>query len=142
MKLNEALQHVIIAVKTYIDKVTPTKLSDLEIDMEIGGSFSGSWNDITDKPFEDDGTISEKCIPDTIQRTSEVLSQANQSSLDDSYSPTAASDLVTKEYVDSISIAPSEIEALSVLAETGFINQPIVGDNCIFTDSSGAIFTL
>lgn len=36
MKLNEALQRVIITVKNYIDKVTPTKLSDLEIDIEVG----------------------------------------------------------------------------------------------------------
>lgn len=36
MKLNEALQRAMITVKKYIDKVTPTKLSDLEIDMELG----------------------------------------------------------------------------------------------------------
>ena len=47
MKLNEALQRAMIAVKNYIDKVTPAKLSDLEIDMELGIK---SWDDLEDKP--------------------------------------------------------------------------------------------
>lgn len=51
MKLNNALRQVATTLKTYIDKVVPKKLSDLEIDMEIGSSGVSSWNDLEDKPF-------------------------------------------------------------------------------------------
>lgn len=36
MKLSNALQRIITTLKEYIDNVTPKKLSDLEIDMELG----------------------------------------------------------------------------------------------------------
>lgn len=83
--------------------------------------------------FEDiiDGQLDEKIIPDSIVRTSDVLSTANQNSLDISYSPTADSDLVTKEYVDYI--VPSEEEVLVMLAENGVVD--------IATDMNGDIFT-
>ena len=51
MKLNNVLRQMATTLKTYIDKVVPKKLSDLEIDMEIGNSGVSSWNDLTDKPF-------------------------------------------------------------------------------------------
>ena len=83
--------------------------------------------------------MDEQYIPETIQRTSSVLTQANQNSLDNSYSPTVDSDLVTKGYVDLL--ASSELEALALVTEMGFV-EPAVNNEFIFTDENGAIYTI
>lgn len=84
-------------------------------------------------------TLDEQFIPDTIQRTFSVLTQANTNSLDNSYSPVVDSDLATKGYVDSF--APTEIDAMALLMETGFIDSPVTDNGYIFTDENGAIYT-
>ena len=140
-ELVEELRDRIIKKIDNVEKSIPKKLTDLENDLNLDNTIT--WDDIQNKPFEDADSIlknlDETFIPDTIQRTSSVLTQANQNSLDNSYSPTVDSDLVTKEYVDSL--ASSELEALALVTEMGFV-EPAVNNEFIFTDANGAIYTM
>lgn len=55
----EFIKTILSAIKLRLDKIDdtiPTKLSDLEIDMEVGGGAS-SWNDLTDKPFGEETNV-------------------------------------------------------------------------------------
>ena len=78
--------------------------------------------------------IDEKYIPDTIQRTSSVLTQANTNSASGSYSPTEDTDLTTKGYVDdSIEAIPSDVFIFTISDndyETGYdLVRKTNGDN-------------
>lgn len=85
--------------------------------------------------------LDEKYIPDTITRTSNILLQANKNSFDNLYSPVVNSDLATKEYVDLMLQAPSEMEALALVTEIGFV-EPAINNGNIFVDENGAIYTI
>lgn len=54
MKLSNALQRIITVIKEYIDRVIPKKLSDLEIDIEMG---SGSVNTVNGIEPDENGNI-------------------------------------------------------------------------------------
>ena len=68
----------------------------------------------------------------------DFIKEVNDDSKEQGYSPIANSDLVTKEYVDSL--IPTEDEILAIAIETGLI-CPVTNNSVIFTDDKKVIFT-
>ena len=102
MRLNNALRQVTTTLKTYIDKVVPKKLSELEIDIEVG-----TVKTVNGIEPDESGNIEIKIENNTIQD----------------------------------SIFPSEMDALVLVAEIGFI-EPVSNNGYVFTDNNEAIYII
>lgn len=76
MKLSNALKQVINSIKDYVDRVMPKKLSDLEIDMELGAVKTINGNE----PDENGNVEIETGSPDALLFTEQSLTdeQKNQ----------------------------------------------------------------
>lgn len=81
-------------------------------------------------------------IPDEeIATVSDVLARANQNSSDESYSPIADTDLVTKEYVDS-NVLTSDEDVLNMLMELDVVTPITNSNNEVYTSNDGKIYSL
>ena len=128
MQLNNALRKVLITLKDYVDKMTPKKLSDLDIDIDLN-----SVKTINGQSPDENGNIEIETIVSWDELQNKPFDEVDSEISEESENP--VQNKVVKKYVDDI--IPTEDETLSMLAEANIINLATDENDDIFTDANG-----
>lgn len=136
MKLNEALQRAMITVKKYIDKVTPTKLSDLEIDIEVGTVKTINGNE----PDENGNVEIQTGNPNAL-----LFSEQNLTEEQKTQARANIGTIDAKAVDDALSLKADNIsheETVELLTETGFISPLTNANGDVYTNAKGDVYVL
>lgn len=130
MQLNNALRKVLITLKDYVDKITPKKLSDLDIDIDLN-----SVKTINGQEPDENGNIEIKTIVSWDELQNKPFDEVDSEISEESENP--VQNKVVKKYVDDI--IPTDEEVLHMLAEADFVDVITDNNGDIFTDLHGEI---